>query len=338
MGSIVITPTDPGYPAALEDLASKRGKPTLYLRGSLPPGRGVAVVGTREPTAEAVAFTRTLVAELAAAGIAIWSGGALGIDAAAHEAALARGAPTVVVMGGGLDWTYPKEHVGLFERVLAAGGALLARVPDDKPPQPVGFLMRNELLAALTAATVVIQAGFKSGARNTASAARRLGRPLCVVPHAPWDEIGRGCALELARGARAIFDVTDVLAALDGGPPIRPALGRSRPSSPAPLLLFGPETAGKSPLASRGLPDPTEGPILPGPDAAPPMLRLEGPEQPVFAALDAAARHLDEICERSGEPPRVVVAALLMLTLRTVVVEGPAGFYRQATRPRSSPL
>jgi DNA processing protein len=80
------------------------------------------------------------------------------------------------------------------------------------------------------------------------------------------------------------------------------------------------------------LPDPPEGPILPGPDAVPPPLRLEGPEQAIFAALDSAAHHLDEICERSGEPPRVVTAALLMLTLQTVVVEGPAGFFRKARR------
>ena len=341
MGSLVILPTDPDYPEALRAMASTESKPSLYLRGALPAARGVAVVGTRCPTAEAVAFTRALVRDLAAEGLSIWSGGAFGIDAAAHEAALAFGAPTVVVMGGGLDRPYPREHVALFQRVVDAGGALLARVDDDTPPQPLGFFRRNQLLAALTAATVVIQAGYKSGARNTAGAARKLGRPLCVVPHAPWDEIGRGCAVELALGARAILGAADVVAAMNGTgePPARPAPGRSRSSSPrprpraAPLLLFAPEIAGKTPPSSRGLPDPTEGPILPGPHAAPVHLRLEGPELVVFAALDTAARHLDEICERSGEPPRVVTATLLMLTLRTVVVEGPAGFFRQAGRP-----
>ena len=337
MGSLVISPTDPDYPAALRDLASEQPKPSLYLRGALPSARGVAIVGTRCPTAEAVAFTRALVRDLAAEGLAIWSGGAFGIDAAAHEAALLCGAPTVVVMGGGLDRPYPKEHVALFERVVAAGGALLARVEDERPPQPLGFFQRNQLLAALTVATAVIQAGYKSGARNTAAAARKLGRPLCVVPHAPWDEIGQGCAVELALGARAIVGAADVIAAMNGEPPVRPTPGRSRSSSarprPAPLLLFGHEIAGKTAPSSRGLPEPTEGPILPGPDAAPLQRRLEGSELVVFAALDSAARHLDEICERSGEAPRVVTATLLMLTLRTVVVEGPAGFFRQAGRP-----
>ena len=337
MGSLVITPTDPAYPRALTDLGSARAQPSLYLRGALPTASGVAVVGTRQPTDEALAFTRALVTDLAKAGLSIWSGGARGIDAAAHEAALACGAPTVVVMGGGLDRPYPKEHVALFERVLVAGGALLARVPDDQAPQPLGFHMRNELLAALTAVTVVIQAGQKSGARHTARAARRLGRPLCAVPHSPWDEIGLGCALELALGARAITSAADVVAVMNGEPPARPAPARSRTlraaRPPEPLLLFGPETPGKLPVSSRSLPDPTGGPILPGPDAGPSPLRLEGPELAVFAALDAAARHLDEICERSGEPPRVVFATLLLLTLRTVVVEGPAGFFRQTGRP-----
>jgi DNA processing protein len=337
MGSLVITPADPGYPAALVDLAPRGTPPSLYLRGALPTARGVAVVGTRHPTDEALAFTRALVRDLAAAGLAIWSGGALGIDAAAHEAALLAGAPTVVVMGGGLDRPYPKEHAALFDRVVAGGGALLARVPDAAPPLPAGFLLRNELLAALCAVTVVIQAGLQSGARSTAAAARRLGRPLCVVPHTPWDEAGRGCALELSRGARAITRAADVIAAMNGAPPPRPAPVKRRPGAATSSLPFGTKKPTISRASPRGLPGSSEGPILPGPDhgpeAVPPPLRLEGTEQAVFAALDGTGRHLDEVCERSGEPPWVVTAALLMLTLQTVVVEGPAGFFRQAGRP-----
>src|SRR4051812_39166376 len=210
MASLRLDPGHPAYPPSLAAL----GAPSLYLRGALPRGPGVAVVGTRRPSGEAAAFTRALVRDLAAHGLAVWSGGALGIDAAAHEAALDAGAPTVVVAGGGLARPYPKEHVGLFERVLAAGGALLARVADATPPTPPGFLLRNELLAALTLATVVVEAGVKSGARSTAAAARRLGRPLCVVPHPPWEPRGQGCALELARGARAIVGARDVIDAI----------------------------------------------------------------------------------------------------------------------------
>src|SRR4051812_18476498 len=125
MASLRVLPGDPAYPAEL----GAAGAPPLYLRGPLPARPGVAVVGTREPSDQALAFTRALVLELGQAGLAIWSGGARGIDAAAHEAALEAGVPTVVVAGGGLDRPYPPEHAPLYARVLAGGGALCARVP-----------------------------------------------------------------------------------------------------------------------------------------------------------------------------------------------------------------
>jgi DNA processing protein len=304
MGSTSIDPADPAYPAAL---AALRAPPVLYVRGALPERPGVAVVGTRAPSAAALDFTRSLAGELSRAGFAIWSGGAFGIDAAAHEAALSAGAPTVVVAGGGLARPYPREHAALFERVVAEGGALLARVADASPPTPPGFLLRNELLAALTLATVVIEAGVKSGARSTAAAARRLGRPLCVVPHPPWEPRGQGCAIEIARGARAIAGARDVIDA----------------------------------IASAGLPiprRPLEGPrVARARQAPPPLTRqerrrdagLDDGDRAIFEAIGEGPTHIDEVCERTGHTPRVIAASVLTLTLRAVVVEGPAGFFRR---------
>ncbi len=229
MTSTPIIPGHASYPSALLTLDGPgRPGPTLYVRGRLPAGPGVAVVGTRRPSEAACAFTRTLVAALVAEGLAIWSGGAAGIDGAAHEAALDAGGVTVIVAGGGLDRPYPPQHRELFGRVVERGGALVARVPDGTRPMAPWFLQRNEVLAALTAATVVIEAGLASGARSTAAAARRLGRPLCVVPHPPWDERGQGCAHELARGALAIYSAADVMAALGrpAPPPRVPARRR----------------------------------------------------------------------------------------------------------------
>ena len=308
MSSNSIAAGDPAYPPALAVLGSEgRSPPRIWVRGALPEGPGVAIVGTRQPSAEAVAFTRTLAEALAREGIAVWSGGAAGIDAAAHEAALDAGGVTVLVAGGGLDRPYPPEHHGLFQRVLDQGGALVARVPDGTPPAAPLFLARNEVLAAMTQVTVVIQAGLRSGARSTAAAARRLGRTLCVVPHPPWDDRGRGCALELARGAAAIFDVAEVRAALGRpAPPARPP--RERRKRPREL-----------PAA----------PTLPGLSTAPPAPPFEPAEAAVFAALDAIPRHEDEVCERAGLPGSAVLGALLTLTLRAVVVEGPAGFFRR---------
>ena len=310
MTSTILPPGHPSYPPALTALdGPERPSPILYLRGRLPTGPGVAVVGTRHPCDAACDFTRTLVQGLVAEGLAIWSGGAIGIDAAAHEAALAAGGVTVVVAGGGLDRPYPPHHAALFDRVLAQGGALVARVPDGTPPMAPWFLQRNAVLAALTLATVVIEAGLASGARSTAAAARRLGRTLCVVPHTPWDPQGQGCALELARGAVAVTSAADVLVAL-GRPPPPPRLPKKR--SPPGTRSAAPTT----------LP-------LPGMPPQP----LEGPEAAVFAVLDDAPRHLDEVCERAGLSAQGVTGVLLTLTLGAVVVEGPAGFFRRLSPP-----
>jgi DNA processing protein len=302
--SITLPPGHPSYPPALALLDRP---PVLHVRGRLPEGPGVAIVGTRQPCGEAVAFTRALAAALVGEGLAVWSGGAVGIDAAAHEGALGAGGVTVVVMGGGLDRPYPAEHGALFDRVLAEGGALVARVPDETPPRPPGFLQRNEVLAAATRATVVVEAGLKSGARSTAAAARRLGRTLCVVPHAPWDERGAGCAQELSWGAVAVASARDVLAALGRSPPPPRRRGRKDRAPPSATLPLPPVTG----LGATG----TEGAIL--------------------ANLDDNPRHFDDLCERTGLPAQAVTGALLTLTLGAVVVEGPAGFFRRSSSPRS---
>ena len=302
-----LAPDHPDYPPALGALDS----PVLYVRGRLPSQTGIAIVGTRRASEAACAFTRALATELVAEGFAIWSGGAAGIDAAAHEAALDAGGITVLVAGGGLDRPYPPQHRALFERVPEHGGALVARVPDGTAPMAPWFLQRNEVLAAMTAATVVVEAGLASGARSTAAAARRLGRPLCVVPHAPWDTRGEGCAHELARGAQAVCSAADVLAAL-GRPPPPPRPRRAARAEHASLRL---------PLT------------LPVP-ASPPQ-PLEPHEAAILAALGDQPLHLDEACERSGLSAQAATGALLTLTLRAVVVEGPAGFFRRLSPLRS---
>jgi DNA processing protein len=298
--TIVLLPASADYPPSLREVASPdRPPPTLRLRGILPRSAGIAIVGRREATDSARSFTRALVFDLATAGYAIWSGGALGIDASAHEAALEAGAPTVVVTGGGLARPYPPEHIPLFERVLAHGGALLSHLPDTAPPTAPNFIARNRILAAVTIATIVIEAGVKSGARSTAAAARKLGRPLLVVPHCPWSETGAGCAAELAGGARAITRAADVFEALGRKPP--PARKAARP----------PDSA-RAPAAVQ--------------------LPLDPLERAILGVLGNRPVHLDVICETVGRPLPAVVGALLTMTLQAVVVEGPAGSFRRGQR------
>jgi DNA processing protein len=266
----------------------------------------VAIVGTREPTEEALSFTRALAASVVRAGWAVWSGGARGIDAAAHEGAMKQGGRTVVVCPSGLDMPYPPEHRGMFERVVASGGTLLTEFAPRVRPQLWQFHRRNMLLAALTRATVVVQAGVVSGARSTASAARKLARPLFVVPHQPWDEHGRGCALELEGGARALATervLLDLVGKLD--------LLREREHDHAREHDRAQATHAPRTLARTYAGESEE-------------------ERRVFEALRETPTHVDDLCERTALSFATVAAALLTLTLQAVVVEAPAGFYRRA--------
>ncbi len=298
---------DLDYPAALRALPSPPDP--LCVRGELPPAPygGVAIVGTREPTPDAARFARELAGTLARLGVVVWSGGALGIDAAAHEGALAAGGPTVVVTGTGLDHCFPPEHAALFDRVVASGGALVSPFAPEQPATTWTFLRRNPVLAALTRALVVVQAPLRSGARSAAAAARRLGRPLYVVPAAPWDTRGLGCLAEIERGATPLTRV----------PRLLEALGLSTPDAPA-------EGSGHAPAPAAGAP---RSAALEAAIAA-----LDPTARRVLDALGEHPAHVDELCVRTGLEARVVQQVILTLTLEAVLVEGSAGLYMPATR------
>jgi DNA processing protein len=194
LGIRLITPEDDEWPdEALHamEVASSRSVPdlappqALWARGPLrldeAVARAVAVVGTRSPTQYGNWVAGTLANELAGRGWTVVSGGAYGIDGAAHRGALTAGGSTVVVTAGGLESPYPGGHDTLFERVADAG-LLISEWPPDCPPQRHRFLVRNRLIAALGAGTVVVEAAHRSGARSTARRARELGRAVMAVP------------------------------------------------------------------------------------------------------------------------------------------------------------
>ncbi len=163
--------------------------------------RVVAVVGTRAVTPEAEAFTLELAAALARAGAVVASGGATGVDAAAHRGAMSAGGRTWVVAPTGYDSVYPPEHVDLYAQVIASGGTMIWPFEPDTPPRLPSFFQRNKILVALSDAVVVVQAPLPSGALNAAKAARDLGRLLYVVPASPWMVGFEGSRLELERGS-----------------------------------------------------------------------------------------------------------------------------------------
>ena len=187
----------------------------LFLHGNVPHGPRVAIVGTRRPTDEALAYGEDLARRLAQRGVAILSGGAKGIDASAHSGALRASGVTLVVAASSFDCPYPAAHRALYQEIVTGGGGYLSCFAAGVSARQHQFLERNALLAALCHALVLVEAPLRSGARNAMAWARRLGRPCFVVPSPPWNERGRGCIAELQLGARALGDAEELLRWLD---------------------------------------------------------------------------------------------------------------------------
>jgi DNA processing protein len=199
-------------PARLADLAAPPAR--LFLRGELPRGPAVAIVGTRYPSVAGAEFAHGLAKDLANVGIAVLSGGAKGIDTEAHRGALEADGVTVVVAPAGFERPFPRENAALFRDIVERGGAYLSLVEGPVPATKGVFFPRNACLVALAHAVVVVEAPLRSGARNAAANARRLGRPLFAVPYHPTHVNGRGCLAELQRGARCLSRVKDLLRVL----------------------------------------------------------------------------------------------------------------------------
>ncbi len=164
-----------------------QGSPEAHSCLDLLPGRGLAIVGTRQPERSTERDVREAVAALRGSGLVIVSGLARGVDAAAHEAALEAELPTIAVVAGGWDVCYPREHEELRTRILRAGGLVITEQGPGEPPYESCFLERNRWIAALSKTIWVAQAPVRSGALNTAKWARDLGRVVLATPSRPGD-------------------------------------------------------------------------------------------------------------------------------------------------------
>jgi DNA processing protein len=216
LGGRLVVPGDLEWPTQLADLGEVEPW-ALWVRGSadlrISVLRSVAVVGARACTSYGSHVASGLGADLAAAGWTVVSGGAFGIDAAAHAGALAGHGVTVAVLACGVDVAYPPRHDALFARI-AADGLLVSEVPPGAAPHRGRFLVRNRLIAALTRGTVVVEAALRSGALSTARDAERLGRPVLAVPGPVTSEMSRGVHRELRRGAALVTDAAEVIEAV----------------------------------------------------------------------------------------------------------------------------
>lgn len=177
----------------------------------------VAIVGSRRPSAAGAAFARELAAALAERGAVVVSGLAVGVDAAAHDGALAVGGLTVAVLGCGLGVGYPRANRELRRRIVTSG-AVLSEYWPETPPAPWRFPARNRIVSGLAHATVVVEAGARSGALITADFALEAGRPVLAVPGAPWSATSEGCNTLIRAGAAVCCDAEDVIAETPGLP------------------------------------------------------------------------------------------------------------------------
>jgi DNA processing protein len=221
-GGRLVTPDDdewPGLAFASFTGAPVRAKPqgqaplALWVVGPLRldevAQRAVGIVGTRASTAYGEHVAADLSAGLGEHDVAIVSGGAYGIDGAAHRAALAVDGVTVAVLAGGVDVLYPAGHSALLHRI-GANGLLVSEYPPGIRPARHRFLTRNRLVAALSGATVVVEAGIRSGAASTAAWARALGRVVCAVPGPITSSASIGCHALLQAGAELVTRADEV--------------------------------------------------------------------------------------------------------------------------------
>lgn len=288
-----VTPDSEEYPVALNVLTD--APRALWMAGSVADlQRAVSIVGTRRSDEEGAQFARELARELARRGCIIVSGGAEGIDRAAHEGALDVGGVTIAVLAGGLHQPFPKSNIRLFARI-AERGLLMSERDNDEPPLRAYFLARNRIIAALGQVTVVVQAPCRSGAMSTASHAKALSKPVFAVPWGPYEPRGEGCSLLIKAGARICTSVRDVL-------------------SVAPL-------GGRRLLADA--PNQTEKPSD--------FLDVGEDEKLVWSVMGRKAIHLDDISLKTGLPVARVQNSILMLLLKGLSVDRGGGRYCRAS-------
>jgi DNA processing protein len=316
----LVVPGDPDWPPTLDDLA-EYAPMALWLRGRRDAlralERGVSIVGARAATGYGEHVTIELAAGLVDRGYAIVSGAAYGIDGAAHRAALASRGTTIAFLAGGLDRFYPSGNEALITRITEHG-AVISEVPCGVAPTKWRFLQRNRLIAASSLATVVVEAGSRSGSLNTAGHAAALGRPLGAVPGPITSSASAGCH-RLLREYDAVCvttaeEIAD-LAPLSEGLLVEQSLAES-PSAESPSAgADGPSTVEEA--ERRG--------VRPSADPAGTRIRL-------LDALSArSARSPEKIAALSGLAVDRVRAELGLLALEGAVRERGGGWVRTAS-------
>jgi DNA processing protein len=287
----VLISSDEHYPALLREIYDP--PLVLYVKGGLTAKdkNAVAMVGSRQTTHYGIETARKLAYQLAYVGVTVVSGGARGIDTAAHQGALSAKGRTIAVLGTGINRVFPTENAELFERI-AASGAVMTQFPFNRPADKQSFPIRNRIVAGMTLGTVVVEANTTSGALITANMAVEAGRQVFAVPGRIDSPRSKGCHDLIKKGAKLCEGAEDILSEFE--------------------YLF--------PTSNR--------PPSPGQTGVLPALELGENEQKVFDALKADDElSIDDIIRQSGLPSSAVSVALLGLEMKRMVKQLPGKMF-----------
>jgi len=290
-GCRVLIQTDEEYPASLREIYDP--PMVLFIKGSLTPKdkNAVALVGSRQTTNYGLETARKLAYQLAYVGVTVVSGGARGIDTAAHQGAMAAKGRTVCVLGTGINIVFPPENKELFERI-AENGAVMSQFPFNRNGDKQSFAIRNRIVAGMTLGTVVVEADLHSGALITSNFATEYGRQVFAVPGRIDSPRSKGCHDLIKKGAKLCEGAEDILSEFE--------------------YLF--------PSSNR--------PPSPGETGVLPALELSESEQRVLDTLRKDDdTSIDEVIRKSGLPSSAVSVALLSLEMKRVVKQLPGKLF-----------
>ncbi|MFT5721247.1 MAG: DNA processing protein [Motiliproteus sp.] len=303
----LLTLDDPGYPAALRQIADPPA--LLYLIGdaevlNVPQ---IALVGSRNASAQGLENAYAYGRYLSEKGLVPTSGLALGIDAAAHAGGLDGLGLTVAVLGTGVDRVYPFRHQALAHRIVAKGGVLVSELALGTPPLAQNFPRRNRIISALSLGVVVVEAAYRSGSLITARQALEQGREVFALPGSIHNPLSKGCHSLIRQGALLVDSAEQILEEL-------------APQLDAGCLAALGQAGSGSPAASPGL------------SSALALARLSTLEQQLLQAIGYEATSMDRLMLRSGLTITQVQAQLLSLELQGWVAAVPGGYQRTSQR------
>jgi DNA processing protein len=289
-GCNIVTQGDPEYPELLRQIYDP--PIVLYVKGKLltKDKNSVALVGSRMTTHYGTETARKLGYQLAYLGVTVVSGGARGIDTAAHQGALSGKGRTIAVLGTGINLVFPPENAELYERI-AASGAVITQFSFNRPADKQTFPIRNRIVAGMTLGTVVVEANLTSGALITANFANDYGRQVFAVPGRIDSPRSKGCHELIKKGAKLCEGPEDILSEFE--------------------YLFPPSNR----------------PATPNETGILPALELSSNEQKVYEALDGEERSIDELIQRSGLPSSGVSVALLSLEMKRLIRQLPGKIF-----------